>query len=648
MPRAGRIHVAVLLGYAAVAIVFSWPLPLHLGTALTGGPGGDTGVYFWNQWVFHRELVDKGSFPYFTDTLFGPNQITDLSLHNYTTFADLIAVPLRTFLSVVTTFNVVYLLLMVLGGYATFLLAHHVTRDAAVAWIAGLVFGWSPIVVTRGTGHFSLIATAPLAIFLLLLLRADGHVRPRDAIALGVTIAWASMTDVYYAIFCLLIGAAFVVSQVVSIEARQGSAPNGTLTRTLNVVMVCLAVLIGAIAVSGGRDVTVAGIVVRARTLYTPVLVLTLVAAVQLARRFRLTVVDLTVADIRRCVRLTAIAGLVTAVLASPLLYAAAVRLAGGEFDTPRVFWRSSPPGIDLLALALPNPNHALTPEPIAQWLTSRPQAYIENVASLPYIALGILLLAWRAGWRPTRWWVGMSVTFGLLALGPFVHVGGLNTYVIGPWALLRYIPVVGFVHTPARFAVPLTLCFAILVADALRDLCRRHPQERRALLCAAGLLLAAELLPAPLTLYSAEIPPLYRRVAAAPPSTVLLEIPTGVRDGVSNLGDFSARTEFNQTSHGKTVIGGLLSRVPRRRVEEMLASPVTRALAMLSEKRTLSTDEEAALLQQGPAFIRENRIGFVVVDRTRTSPAFEALVVKAFHLRHVETNASVLLYVPE
>jgi len=243
---------------------------------------------------------------------------------------------------------------------------------------------------------------------------------------------------------------------------------------------------------------------------------------------------------------------------------------------------------------------------------------------------------------------VGVTATFGLLALGPFVHVGGLNTYVIGPWALLRYIPLVGLVHTPARFAIPFTLCFAILVADALRELCRRHPQKRRALLCVAGILLAAELFPAPLTLYSAEIPPLYRSVAAAPPSTVLLEIPTGVRDGVSNLGDFSARTEFNQTSHGKTVIGGLLSRVPRRRVEEVLTSPVNRALAMLSEKRTLTADEEAALLEQGPTFIRQKRIGFVVVDRTRTSQAFEALVVKAFHLRHVETNDSFVLYSTE
>ena len=61
-----------------------------------------------------------------------------------------------------------------------------------------------------------------------------------------------------------------------------------------------------------------------------------------------------------------------------------------------------------------------------------------------------------------------------------------------------------------------------------------------------------------------------------------------------------------------------------------------------------LTADEEAALLQQGPTFIRGKHIGFVVVDRTRTSTAFEALVVKAFRLRHIETNDSFVLYAPD
>ena len=50
-------RLGVALGYVAVAIIFTWPLALHLGTRLTGDPGGDTGVYVWNQWVFQYETA---------------------------------------------------------------------------------------------------------------------------------------------------------------------------------------------------------------------------------------------------------------------------------------------------------------------------------------------------------------------------------------------------------------------------------------------------------------------------------------------------------------------------------------------------------------------------------------------------------------
>src|SRR5688572_32005657 len=91
--------------------------------------------------------------------------------------------------------------------------------------------------------------------------------------------------------------------------------------------------------------------------------------------------------------------------------------------------------------------------------------------------------------------------------------------------------------------------------------------------------------------------------------------------------------------------MGGFVCGIARRRVEEVLMNPVHRALAILSEQRSPTEHEQAALLHQGPAFIRDKRIGFVVVDRTRTSPDFEALVTHAFDLRHVETNGSFVLY---
>ena len=640
-----RLHVVVLLAYAALAIVFSWPLATHLKTHLTGSIGSDTGVYVWNQWVFRHELVDNRSLPYFTGVLFGPDRQTDLSLHNYTTFQNLIAVPLAGVFGVVETFNIVYLLMVVLTAYTTFLLAKHVTHGVPESFIAGLLFAWSPVLVTRGMGHFSLVAAAPLPVFLLILLKADGHERLRDAVALGLTMAWAATTDVYYAIYCLLIGAVFLVARIVSISPSRNAGRERAAAWGLNVAILCLAGLVIAIAASGGFALTVAGRTLHTRSLYTPVLALTVLVLIQLARKFRLSLVRLTKNDVYRFVGLTAATAVVGAIFVSPVLYAAAVRIAQGEFDTPAIYWRSSPPGVDLLALFLPNPNHPLAPAWIAEWLTRRPNGYLENVASVPWVAIGICVLAWRSGWRPNRWWAALCVMFGLLALGPFLHVAGVNTYIPGPWAFLRYVPLIGLAHTPARFSIVLILAFAIVVADALRELGRSNPSHRRALLIAAGVLLAVELLPAPLTLYSAEIPPLYRRVAAAPSSMTLLEIPYGVRDGVSSIGDFTARTQFFQTAHGKTVMGGYLSRVPRRRVDELQMDPVTRALAILSENRRLSPNDETAMLEEGPAFLRKNHIGLVVIDQEKTSAVFQELVIKVFRLRHLETDGSLSLF---
>jgi hypothetical protein len=156
------------------------------------------------------------------------------------------------------------------------------------------------------------------------------------------------------------------------------------------------------------------------------------------------------------------------------------------------------------------------------------------------------------------------------------------------------------------------------------------------------------ELLPAPMTLHSAEIPPLYRHVAAAPKDVKLLELPFGIRDGTSSVGNFSARTQFYQTAHEKTIMGGYLSRLSGRRVQELRADPIRNALAVLSEDGRLTPRQETALLARGPAFIRAWNIRYVVIDTAAASEVLRGMAIKAFRLSHVETNGSLSLYVTE
>ena len=90
------------------------------------------------------------------------------------------------------------------------------------------------------------------------------------------------------------------------------------------------------------------------------------------------------------------------------------------------------------------------------------------------------------------------------------------------PWSVLRYVPILGLVRSPGRFAVLATMCLAVLLAQALAHLGRRYPGAPPADPAGDAVLLAFELVPVPRTLYSAGDPgalPDHRpRSAAADP----------------------------------------------------------------------------------------------------------------------------------
>jgi hypothetical protein len=645
--RRFRRDCAAVLGYAVIAVAFSWPLVLHLSTHLTGPPDGDTGVYVWNQWVFRHEILVRRQLPFFTNSIFSMTPEANLSLHNYTAFQNLLALPLLGVLGVVATFNLIFLLMSVLTAYSTFLLARHVTGKFSESWLAGLMFAWSPLLVTRGMGHFSLVAAAPLAIFLLVLMKADGHERFRDAVALGAVVAWAATCDAYYAIFCLLIGAVFLVVRVIAIHNSRQSGRARAARWAVDVLLLCSAGLVGAIAITGGWTSSIFGFPISAKGLYTPVLIMSVLAFLRLGWHLRASPRPGAQVDARRLAFLTMAAGVVAAVLLSPVLFAVGERLTAGELKSPGVLWRSSPGGVDLFALVLPNPNHRLTPQVIAEWLTTFQGGYLEAVVSIPFVAMVTMVVAWRRGWRASRWWTALAVAFGALALGPFVHVGGLNTYVPGPWALLRFVPVLGLTRMPSRFSVVLMLAVAILFAAALEWLGRSYPRRRRLILLTVGILLLGELLPAPLTLHSAAVPRFYERVAAAPNDVRVLELPTGIRDGTSSMGNFIARSQYFQTMHEKPLIGGYLSRVGGRSIADVRRIDMLDALIVLSEGGTLSPEREATLISGGPAFIREANLGFVIVDRLRSSTALIDFAKRALHLSYVDRDGVFELYQP-
>jgi hypothetical protein len=648
MQRGWAPGIAVVVGYVCVALAFAWPLPLFLDSAFTGNPGGDTGVYVWNQWVFHHETLRQHANPFRTDQILSLTDRVDLSQHNYTVFLNVLALPLIPLLGVVRAFNVVLLLASIITALCTYALARRVTAATrGEAWLAGLAFAWSPALVARSTGHFSLVAAAALPAFLLCLINADRSRRPRDAALAGLCMAWAGFCDPYYAVYCLIIAAGYLVSRVVRVTLSASASP-APLRWTLNVLIVSVAGLVIGLLVGPGGRFDVLGLPISVRGLYTPVLLLTVLVLIRLAIHVRPHIDIPSWRPSTAAVRAVVIGVVACASPLAPVLYGLGERMADGRFVSPTTLWRSSPRGVDLLGLVEFNPNHAL-----ARAIDDRQAAdgavFVEYVGALSLVALAVVGVAvYRARYRPRAGWIWLTCGFAALSLGPFIYVAGTNTYVPGPWALLRYVPIVDAARTPTRFAIVAALGVAILLAGALAALGRRYPARRRLIAATVGVLLIFELMPAPRTLYSASVPSVYKTIAADPRPVRVLQLPFGVRDGTFTAGNFSAKYLFYQTAHGKRLIGGYLSRISAKRVREVRSQPTLDALVIMSEGGHLSPPHAAWIRSRGPRFIERANVGYIVADMARTPPHLLEFVIEAWHLQELARDEGLILYRPQ
>src|SRR4051794_11575938 len=58
--------------YLLVALVFSWPLALHLGDRVVLSESGDVWQHLWNNWWMRFSLLDLHTHPYTTPMLLHP------------------------------------------------------------------------------------------------------------------------------------------------------------------------------------------------------------------------------------------------------------------------------------------------------------------------------------------------------------------------------------------------------------------------------------------------------------------------------------------------------------------------------------------------------------------------------------------------
>jgi hypothetical protein len=522
-----RRHLGVLAAYAALTVLFTWPLAAQFGRAVPGG--GDAWQHIWNLWWMRTALVDLHTDPFYTTYLYYPQGVS-LLFHTLVPLESALTVPFQLLgVDLVPLYNGVLALSFVLAGYGTWLLVRDLTGNDGAAFVAGFAFAFCPYHLGHLLGHMNLASLQWIPLYLWALLRAAGppgapfdpHVRRADGRLDWRPFGWAALAGLFLA--------------------------------------------------------------ANAFTEWTYVAFLGIFTAVYLLWRL--------LVDGRRAgwrtwpagvVPLLALA-LVFGVLAGPLLVRTAQAQVGQD-------WMKLPPretlvySSDLVDSFLPSALHPFLGGParaLEQRFPARNTA--ERAVYLGYTPILLALLAlWLIRRRGVLFWALTAAFTWSLSLGPILHVlGRANFTPYGATVPLPYlvlstlVPGFSVMRVPSRFVVLTSLALAVLVGYALAALSARlrpapppddaAPPARRvafpalsartlAIYGVVAVLIALEFMtiPYPMAPPGYHIP-FYEQVAQEPGRFAILELP------LRPMSDYMAY----QTVHGKPIVYGYLSRQP-------------------------------------------------------------------------------------
>jgi hypothetical protein len=175
-PPPWRSHVLVLAGYVLLTLVMTYPLGLRISSHLAGS-GDDMWLFQWNNWWLRKAFMEHLD-PYFTTLLFHPQGVS-LVYHNFSWLNTTIWLVLEPLVGYIAAYNVTFLLTFIIGGYATYTLVSYLSHSQAAAFIAGLVFAFSPYHLSH-FNHPNLISVQWLPFCMLFLIRTVREGRWRD------------------------------------------------------------------------------------------------------------------------------------------------------------------------------------------------------------------------------------------------------------------------------------------------------------------------------------------------------------------------------------------------------------------------------------------------------------------------------------
>jgi hypothetical protein len=196
-----RTVAGVIVLYTALAIVYTWPQAIRLGTHVYDHI--DPPFSAWRiGWVAHQLLRNPAQL--FDANIFWPSRRV-LAYSDAVFLEGVLAIPLiHSGLSILASSHVLLLAGFASSGFGAMLLARRLTGLLGPAILAGIVFAYAPYRLEHAM-HLELQWAQWMPLTLWALHRALDTGRFRDGVLIGVFLTLQVLSSIYYAVFLLTV-----------------------------------------------------------------------------------------------------------------------------------------------------------------------------------------------------------------------------------------------------------------------------------------------------------------------------------------------------------------------------------------------------------------------------------------------------------
>lgn len=199
--------------YLLVAIVFSWPLALHLGDRVVLSESGDVWQHLWNNWWMRFSLLDLHTHPYTTPMLLHPVG-ANLFFHALDPMDGYLSTPFQLLFGGVASFNIIILFQLTMAGWGVYLLARYLTGYTAASLVAGIIYACSPLESRLlNLGQLELTSIEWLPLYILCFLKTMNH-DPRPWLWRALSVAFLvilSLNTWYYLLYAVMFSALYTL-----------------------------------------------------------------------------------------------------------------------------------------------------------------------------------------------------------------------------------------------------------------------------------------------------------------------------------------------------------------------------------------------------------------------------------------------------